>query len=178
MHSLECFIAIINCNLYIKTRKTVRPIHLWAIINMVMTSLTTSHKLPNRSRALKQFHNYLLNLFSISTCVFLGWAQAWLSNGVFMGVKVSCILEALGLCLSCLLRPFNPPLNFSFIFPHDTNERIKKTQTSLFEGFGWFFCKSQQNLGGMLLRENLSNGHYCPHQVPLFEEQAFLSHLC
>uniref|UniRef100_A0A8C3U3E8 Uncharacterized protein n=1 Tax=Catharus ustulatus TaxID=91951 RepID=A0A8C3U3E8_CATUS len=25
---LACFIAIINCNLYIKIRKTVRPIHL------------------------------------------------------------------------------------------------------------------------------------------------------
>lgn len=147
MHSLECFIAIINCNLYIKTRKTVRPIHLWAIINMVMTSLTTSHKLPNRSRALKQFHNYLLNLFSISTRVFLGWAQAWLSNGVFMGVKVSCILEALGLCLSCLLRPFNPPLNFSFIFPHDTNERIKKNPNLIIWGFWVFFLQISTEFG-------------------------------
>lgn len=147
MHSLECFIAIINCNLYIKTRKTVRPIHLWAIINMVMTSLTTSHKRPNRSRALKQFHNYLLNLFSISTRVFLGWAQAWLSNGVFMGVKVSCILEALGLCLSCLLRPFNPPLNFSFIFPHDTNERIKKTPNLIIWGFWVVFLQISTEFG-------------------------------
>lgn len=43
---------------------------------MVMTSLTTSHNLPNTSRALKQFHDYLLNLFSISTCVFLECARS------------------------------------------------------------------------------------------------------
>lgn len=122
MHSLECFIAIINCNLYIKIRKTVRPIHLWAIINMVMTSLTTSHKLPNTFRALKQFHYYLLNLFSISTCVFLGCARSHRPDSATVSSWMQrspafCKLLA-WLCLSCLLHPFGSLLCLpSSIFP-------------------------------------------------------------
>lgn len=139
MHSLECFIAIINCNLYIKIRKTVRPIHLWGIINMVMTSLTTSHKLLNTSRALKQFHSYLLNLFSISTCVFLGCAHshwpvsaavpswAWRSPGfgrIWDWFPIS------------LLVPIQPSITRTDItpshtFPHDAHPKIKQTISSL-----------------------------------------------
>lgn len=57
---------------------------------------------------------------------------------------------------------------------------MKEFNPSLLEKFFliFFFCNSQQNLGGMLLKGKLSNGHYGPHQVPLFEGQAFLSHLC
>lgn len=77
MCSLQCFIAIIKCNLYIKIRKTVRAIHLWGIINIVMTSLTAAQTLPNVSWILKQSCFYLRNMFLISRglsiSVFLKW---------------------------------------------------------------------------------------------------------
>lgn len=139
MHSLECFIAIINCNLYIKIRKTVRPIHLWGIINMVMTSLTTSHKLLNTSRALKQFHSYLLNLFSISTCVFLGCAHShWpdsaaVPSWVWRSPGFGRIWDWFPISL---LVPIQPSITWTDItpshtFPHDAHPKIKQTISSL-----------------------------------------------
>lgn len=151
MHCLGCFIAIINCNLYIKIRKTVRPIHLWAIINMVMTSLTTSHKLPNTSRPLKQFHYYLLNLLSISTCVFLGCAcshrldSAARPSGMWRSPAFWNLLA--WLYHSCLLHPPSSPLCLpSFIFPtqkKQTNKCKIKEDLLAKDSFLIFLCISQ-----------------------------------
>lgn len=139
MHSLECFIAIINCNLYIKIRKTVRPIHLWGIINMVMTSLTTSHKLLNTSRALKQFHSYLLNLFSISTCVFLGCAHShWpdsaaVPSWVWRSPGFGRIWDWFPISLLVPIQPSitRTDITPSHTFPHDVHPKIKQTISSL-----------------------------------------------
>lgn len=139
MHSLECFIAIINCNLYIKIRKTVRPIHLWGIINMVMTSLTTSHKLLNTSRALKQFHSYLLNLFSISTCVFLGCAHShWpdsaaVPSWVWRSPGFGRIWDWFPISLLVPIQPSitRTDITPSHTFPHDAHPKIKQTISSL-----------------------------------------------
>lgn len=146
MHSLECFIAIINCNLYIKIRKTVRPIHLWGIINIVMTSLTTSHKLLNTSRALKQFHSYLLNLFSISTCVFLGCAcshwpdSAVVPSWVWRSPGLGRIWDWFQISLLVAIQPSMTwtAIIPSHTFPHDTHPKIKQKISSL-ENWALFF---------------------------------------
>lgn len=51
MCSLQCFIAIIKCNLYIKIRKIVRDIHLWGIVNIAMTSLKTTQDTAKETTA-------------------------------------------------------------------------------------------------------------------------------
>lgn len=186
MHSLECFIAIINCNLYIKIRKTVRPIHLWAIINMVMTSLTTSHKLPNTSRALKQFHDYLLNLFSINTCVFLGCAH---SQGLESAAMPSWMQRSPALCKlltwlcpSWLLHPSCPQLHLSSsIFLMTLMQNYKKKKKIWL----WIILLfNSQNTPLTEFGRNAAIGEtfkitttaLC--EVPVFEGEAFFNYLC